>query len=306
MIVTLSGGNSFGWQRELRQLVDAFVIEHSDLALQRIDGQEASYEQILEALTCLPFLSDRKMVVIRDLGSNKRFVEEIEHIFADLPETTDLILVEPKLDKRLSYYKFLKKGTDFRNFAELDSNGLSRWLADTAKQQSGSINQADARYLLERVGAHQQLLSNELEKLLLYDPKITRHTIDLLTEPAPQSTIFQLLEAAFAGNHNRALKLYAEQRALKVEPGQIVAMLAWQLRVLALIKTAGDRGSDQVAKEAKMSPYVVSKSQAIARNLTLRQLKKLISDLLTIDLKTKTTSIDSDEALQHYLLNLSR
>jgi DNA polymerase III delta subunit len=149
------------------------------------------------------------------------------------------------------------------------------------------------------------LLSNELEKLLLYDPKITRQTIDLLTEPTPQSTIFQLLEAAFAGNPKRALELYAEQRALKVEPAQIVAMLAWQLNILAIIKTAGNHSPDAVAKEAKLNPFVVQRSQSIARKLSLIQLKKLVSDLLKIDVATKRTNIDPDEALQHYLLTLA-
>jgi DNA polymerase III delta subunit len=163
----------------------------------------------------------------------------------------------------------------------------------------------DARYLVDRVGADQQLLTGEIEKLSLFDPHVSRRTIDSLTEPAPQSTIFQLLEAAFAGRSKQALALYGEQRALKVEPPQIVAMLSWMLHVLAIIKTAGSRTPDQIAKEAKISPFVVRKSQAIARQLTLAELKRLIADLSAIDIKTKRTSIDADEALQHYLLKLS-
>jgi len=113
-----------------------------------------------------------------------------------------------------------------------------------------------------------------------YQPEITRQTIDLLTEAAPQSTIFELLDAAFAGNAQRAMALYAEQRALKVEPQQIMAMIAWQLHVLAVIKTAGQRSADEIAKDAKLNPYVVRKSQNIARKLTLPELKKLVHNAL--------------------------
>jgi DNA polymerase-3 subunit delta len=306
MVITLTGENNFGWQQALAQITDDFVSEHGDLALERLDGQEASFEHLQAALTSPPFLAARKLVILRGPGANKRFVEKLEQILAGIPETTDVVLVEPKLDKRLSYYKFLKKETDFCEFPELDANGLSRWLSETAKAQGGSLSVGDARYLVERAGAKQQLLSNELDKLLLYDPKITRQTIDLLTEPAPQSTIFQLLETAFAGNRRRALQLYAEQRALKVEPAQIIAMLAWQLHVLTVIKTAGSKRSpDVVAKEAKLNPFTVRKSQSIARNLSLTQLKKLVNDLLRIDVASKSTSIDPDEALQHYLLALA-
>jgi DNA polymerase-3 subunit delta len=305
MIVTLTGDNVFALQQNLRQLVDDFVAEHGDLALQRLDGQEASYEQLLEALTSLPFLADRKLVVLRAASTNKQFAEQIEQLLAEVPASTDVILLEPKLDKRLSYYIYLKSKTDFRDFPELDINGLARYLVDTAKDCGGALGPADARYLIERLGPNQQLLGNELEKLLLYEPKITRQTIELLTEPAPQSTIFQLLEAAFAGRRQQALKLYAEQRALKVEPPQIIAMLSWQLHILAIIKTAGERSSNTIAAEAKLNPYVVSKSQAIARRLTTTQLKKLVGNLLTIDVKSKSTGIDTDEALQHYLLTLA-
>jgi len=306
MIVTLTGENSFGLQAALKQMVKTFVDEHSDLALERIDGQEAEFERIREALTGLPFLAARKMVVLRSPGTNKQFVEKFEQLFNEISETTDLILVEPKLDKRLSYYKFLKKQTDFREFPELDSNGLARWLSEVAKAVDGSLSSADARYLVERVGTSQQLLSNELEKLLLYDSNISRRTIDLLTEPTPQSTIFQLLEAAFAGRTKTALQLYAEQRAQKVETPQIIAMLAWQLHILAIVKTAGDRSADEIASQSRLNPFVVRKSQSIARNLTLADIKKLVADLLRIDTRSKRTPIDTDEAMRHYFIGLSQ
>lgn len=305
MIITLTGENAFGRQRELQQLTAAFVADHGDLALERLDGEEADFARLRAALTSLGLLASHKLAVLRAPSSNKQFSEEFEQLLADIPDTTDVILVEPKLDKRTAYYKLLKSKTDFRDFPALDSGGLAHWLVAAAKDRGAMLSPADARYLVERVGTDQQLLSNELDKLLLYDPQISRPSIDALTEPTPQSTIFQLLEAAFAGNSKRTLDLYAEQRALKVEPPQIVAMLAWQLHVLAIIKTAGDRPASAIASEAKLNPYVVQKSQGIARDLSLAQLKKLIADLLRIDVASKRTNIDADEALQHYLLALA-
>lgn len=305
MIVTLTGENSFSLQVELKRLVSDFVHLHGDLALERLDGEEADFYRIREAVTGLPFLAAKKMIILRSPSKNKQFLESFEQLFNDLPESNDIVIVEPKLDKRLVYYKWLKKSTDFQEFPELDTNGLARYLTEEAKLQSGSLNSADARYLIERVGLNQQLLSSELEKLLIYDPKISHETINLLTDPTPQSTVFMLLEAAFAGRQKRAQELYAEQRALKVEPQAIIAMLAWQLHVLAILKTAGDRQPDQIARESKLNPYVLRKSQSIARNISLPVLKKLIADLLKIDTQIKTTAIDPDEVLQNYLLGLS-
>ncbi len=306
MIITLNGENDFDLQNELQKLVANFIDIHGDLAIERLDCEEVDFGQIHASLTSLPFLASKKMVVLRRPSTNKQFVDQAEQLLTEIPETTDVILIEPKLDKRLAYYKYLKKATDFRDFYELDLNGIAQWLVTNTKTKNGVISLSDARYLAERVGINQQLLAGELEKLILYDPKITRQTIDLLTEPAPQSTIFQLLEVAFASNTKQAIKLYKEQRSMKIEPVQIIAMLTWQLNVLAIIKTAGNRSTQDIAKQAKINPYVVSKSQGIAQKLSLNDVKTLIKDLLEIDMASKRTSIDIDEALQHYILKLSR
>jgi DNA polymerase III subunit delta len=306
MVITLTGANSFGLKRELDKLVAAFLAEHDEMGLERVDGEEAEFDRLSEALTSLPFLASKKLVVLRSPGANKKFVEQSAKLLAEVPETTDVVIVETKLDKRGVYYKLLKKVTDYREFPELDVNGLARWAGEQAKLGGGSLNSNDARFLVERVGVNQQLVSHEVEKLLLYSPAINRQSIELLTEATPQSSIFELLEAAFSGNARRMTALYAEQRAMKVEPQQIIAMLAWQLHIIALVKTAGGRSPEVIAKEAKVSPYVVKKTAGIARSISPPQFKKLLQDLLRIDMRLKRESLDADEALQAYLLKLSK
>lgn len=291
-------------QHELRRIVSSFVAEHTDMALEQFDGEEAEFDRMREALQSLPFLASKKLVVLRAASANKQFTEATESLITELPETTDLVIVEPKLDKRTAYYKFLKKHTEMAEYNELDTRALSRWLVQFAKDEGATISQSDAMYLIERVGVYQQMLSNEVRKLAQYNLGITRKTIDLLTDKTPQSTIFELLDAALAGHPKTALKLYAEQRTMKVEPQQILALLGWQLHILALVKTAGQRDVDQIAREAKVNPYVVRKSQGIARRMTLPQLKALIHETFVLDVRLKSESIDADEALQNLILTL--
>ena len=305
MVVTLTGANDFLRKAELKKLAADFVAAHTEMAVERFDGDEAAVARMRESLASLPFLTERKLVILDELSQQKAFIESIDDILKDVADTTDLIILEPKLDKRLAYYKTLKKTTDFRDFIELDDNGLSRWAVDYAKGQGGSLSAADARFLIDRVGPNQQLLSSELNKLLAYDPNVTKAVITALTENAPQSTVFELLDAAFSGNTKRALELYHEQRTLKVEPQAIIAMLAWQLHALALIKTAGTRTTDDIAREAKLNPFVVRKTQTLARSRSLGQVRLMIQDLLDLDIKLKTVTIDADEALQLYLIKVA-
>ena len=123
-----------------------------------------------------------------------------------------------------------------------------------------------------------------------------------MTEQLPQSKIFDLLDAAFAGQQQRALALYHEQRALRVEPQEILAMIGWQLRHIALAKTA--QGHDLV-REGKLSPYGAQKAQRVASRLTLTELKRLVSDLTNLDVRSKSVTFDLDSALTVYILSLN-
>ena len=306
MITTLTGENEVLRAAELRRAVAAFVNEYGDMAVERLDGEEASYERMVEAVQSLPFLAARKLVVLRAPGANKEFTEKFAAFVEAVSDTNDVIIVEPKLDKRLTYCKLLKKLTEFKEFAVLDANGLARFAVEYAKEQGGSISSGAARMLVERVGTNQLGLQHELDKLLAFDLKITQESVENLTEKTPQSTIFELLDAAFAGDTKRTMRLYDEQRALKVEPQQVIAMLAWQLHILAVVKTAKQRSVDDIAREAKLNPFVVRKTQGLARNISLAHLKELITSLREFDVRTKTEGIIADEAVRYYLLSLAK
>lgn len=306
MITVLTGDNSWARQRELAQQVAAFVKANGELGLERLDGSEADFARMSEALTSLPFLAPKKMVVLKNPGASKEFVEQYENLLKNIPETTDLILVEAKLDKRSSLYKFFKKSTDYKEYNQLDSARLASWLVQEAKENGGELSVVSAAFLVERTGENQQKLASELEKLLTYNPKISKENIALLVETTPHSKIFDLLDAAFAGNTKHALELYDEQKALGVAPQEIIAMLAWQLKILAIIKAGKDRPADQLAAEAKLNPYVVRKSSGIARRLTFEQIKHYVSELLALDISLKRTTINADAALSQYLLTLKQ
>jgi DNA polymerase III delta subunit len=304
MIITLTGSNSFALKRRLDELTGAFTARHGDLALERIDAEEAELPAIIEAISSLPFLSSAKMVIVRSLGANKPAAEAIEQVIDSIDEATEVIFFEPFPDKRTTYFKSLKKLTKLEEYGDLATPELVKWLVAAAENQNGQLSHPDAEYLVERVGTDQALLSNELQKLLSYNPKIDRQQIDLLTIAAPQSRIFDLLDAAFAGQKKRALTLYEEQRAQKVEPQAILAMVTWQLQLLAYAKYAKGRSPTDISRDTGLNPYPITKAGRLADKLTERRLKQLANDALNIDWQGKTTPLDMDEALKTYILTL--
>lgn len=304
MIISLTGNNFYLLKRRLDELANKFVAEQGELALERIDAEEAEPQAVLDAVQSLPFLANRKMVVVRSLGSNKSASGQIEQIISSAGDTTDIIFYEPAPDKRTAYFKVLKSQTNMEEFNELDQHSLAGWLSKEAKKLGGQLSQSDANYLVERVGTNQEQLANELEKLITYQPEISRANIDLLSVKTPQSKVFDLLDAVFAGNKKRALELYGEQRAQKVEPQAIMALVAWQLELIALAKYGKTKDAYAIAKDAGVSPYPLQKAQRLAGKMDERQLKSMINRALEIDYMSKTTPLDLDEALKTYIVTI--
>lgn len=303
MVQVFTGPNTFALQAALREVVDIYVREHGDFAIERLDGEEAAFDRIRAAIESAPFLATKKLVILRHPGQNKEFTEQAEVILSDVGDATDVLIVEAKIDKRSAYYKFLHKNKFIQEFSEYDERGLAKWLTQYAVQFGGVLSVADAEYLVRRVGIKQQLLAGEVEKLVLYAPTITKSTIDLLVEPTPQSTIFALIDAALRGNIDSALNLYADQRAQGVEPQQILAMLVWQLHVMSLV-VSGKLPPDDIAKQAKISPWTVSKTKALLVHRTRSNVHTLVRELLRIDIASKTSAIDLDDALKQFIIEM--
>ena len=305
MITTLSGPNSFTLRLKLNSMIKDFVARYGDLAVEQIDASEQTNQLIQEALLSLTFLSPRKLIIISSVSSNNEFMIALEQFIKEIPDTNQVILVDYNIDKRTSFYRLILKQTDFQEFKQLDTASLIKWARDYAQSKQAELSLSDAGYLVDRVGENQEKISHEIDKLAIYNNKITRENIELLSPASPNSTIFELLEAAFSGNPKQTLALYAEQRQMNVEPQNIIAMLAWQLHILLTIKTAKDRSSDDIVREAKLNPFVVKKSQLLARKLSLRDIKQLVDNLLNLDIKSKSKNLNIDDALMTYLLKIS-
>lgn len=301
----LTGPNSFALKQALNEIKAEFVRQHGDLAVEVIDGEEASYEQIISALESVAFLVEKKLVIVQALSSNKEAVEKIEKLIEAAQTGNDLVIVETKLDKRGAYYKYLKKDTDLNEFTELDERELANWLVEEAKARDAKLNFGDAYYLVQRIGANQRVASNELKKLIDYDKQISRSSIDLLTEASPQTNIFNLLDSAFSGDNKKLLKIYDEQRTQGEEPLKIFAMLTWQLHLVALVEAAGDRTDNEIMQASGLKPFTLNKSKSIARRMGRQKIKMTLQRLTQLDKQLKTTSVDADDALKNLLLSIS-
>lgn len=299
MVYAIVGSNWYLVKQALDLIVGGFQKEHGDLAIERLQGSEVEYSEIVAALSSVSLFMSTKMVVVYDLSGNKGAAEHIDDLLKLASDDAQLVIVELSVDKRSSYYKQIKKLKNFKEYSELSEDALVPWARGYVKDNNGTLSMPDAQYLIRRVGANQTMLERELSKLLQYGPIITGDTINELTEQTPSGTIFNLVDMVFSGDVSGALRMYDNQRAQKVEPQAIFGMFVWQMHIVAVCLAAGSKNSMQISQETSLNNYVVSKAQAIARRMGSKKVIEFLDLLRDIELTSKKQTYNFDDAMRY-------
>jgi DNA polymerase-3 subunit delta len=169
MIVVLTGSNTYALQKSLKQLVAEFTEKYGD-SIERFDGSEIeSTDGVVDAVRSVSFLDPRKLVIVRDFSQSKELMDKIESVVEQIADSTDLVLVDAKLDKRLTAYKYLQKNCDVQRFDVVQGYELEKWFHEEAKSNNINISKSNVAEIVGRVGLNQQQLAQELSKLVLID-----------------------------------------------------------------------------------------------------------------------------------------
>lgn len=303
MITVLSGANTYGIRQKLAEVKQQFIQQHGEAGVEEYNGEQLESSQLPSVLAGATLFATTRLVIIKRLAENKAAAEQLLGMLKSIPEETSVLLVEGTLDKRTVFYKTLKKATDFQEFTELDEPAAMQWAREYAKQQGGELNASAARTIVRYVGTDQLRLANELTKLVAYNPKITDESISLLVEKNPQDTIFQLLESALGGKTTQALEVLENLERAHEDPFQAANMLIWQTNILAVVASGKTVADGQIAKDAKVNPFVVKKTRGLANRLSKQKLNQIIDAVAELDVQLKTTSAQPWRLLEHTLLS---
>jgi DNA polymerase-3 subunit delta len=285
-------------QQKLTALVAQFTEKHGD-SIERFDMQEtADVDAVIDAVRSVSFLEPQKMVIVRNFSASKELLEKIEQLISSVADSTQLILVDRSLDKRSSAYKIVRSATECIELFEPNEAELLKWAQEVAKQHGLQMDYQLARYLVDRVGLHQQQLAQEISKLAHAPQPITKVTINELIEETPQSKVFALLDALFRGDLKRTITLYKEQRQQGEEPHKILGMIVWQLEKLTLAVFAPNKTVDTLVS-AGMTPFNARKTIELSSTISKAQLANYVDELARTDSVSKK-SADIESALMVY------
>ena len=204
----------------------------------RFSGKGLSMDALEQAVTTLPFLSEKNCVLVEDVELDKLAkpdMDRLKAILSDLPPDTVLIFsmmnVEggpKKSAKHKTIVDLAAKNGCVCCFEKRKSGDLARFVRERVQSRGCEISPQNAALLVERVGEDMTTLATEVRKLTAYQQKgeITRQIIEKLTAKQLEASVFDLSRAIVANNVPNAIEILHELFDLKEEPVNICGVLS--------------------------------------------------------------------------------
>lgn len=292
------GQDEFRKERALERIKEILIPESArELNYQVFYADEASPLQILESARSMPFLFERRLVVVRrtDAFSPKQTAHFLPYLDDPSPSTCLIFLAESP-DFRQLFFKRLKESGVGLRFDLLRDEELLRWLKAMAQEMKLKISLQACAHLVEIVGNKLMDLYSELEKLAIAFPgkRVGVEEVKTLAIHSRSYSIFQLVDEIFHKRIERALIALdgflqgADREALL----RIIGMMNRQVRLLWQLKWLGDEEikHHQIAKKLGVPPFSVRRLIQQARLWRAKDLEEIIGLLSELDAKMKSGS----------------
>ncbi len=324
MIFFLYGEDTYRSRQKLKAIKEKFkTSDKSGVNLIVLDGEKTPIKNICKEILTAPFLHEKKLIVIENLIKKKNAAHDeiIKLIEKDqIPKSSIIVFWEEgDVPQNTKIFKILNRPKYAENFPPLKEAALEKWLKKEIEKRKNKIETQALKLLINYVGNDLWQMTNEIEKLTAYAKSkkdkqniVTVSDINLLVKSKLDDNIFNLIDAL--GNKNKKLfiKLLDEQFQSGLFAGQIIGMLARQLKILLQIKELLQNEypfisyydpaiHQKIAKELNLHPYVVRKAIYQSKNFSIEKLKELRKDLISVEIKLKTSQIDPELLLDLFI-----
>ena len=244
----IHGEDDFQKDDAVKQLVDA-AIEPAmrDFNMEILRAQEADAKSLDAALSALPMLADRRIVLLRDVSALKKDARKVLDRYLENPSPDVLVLLVEasggKTDKELA------KNTTPLEFENLTADRIPRWISHYASTHFDTkISPAAADLLQTAVGTDLHQLVSELDKLTSFanGREIGEEDVAAIVGVKRGETMADFLDQAAQRNVSKALELLPLILSQpKVSGVQLIMALTVQTIALAWGKARLKEGLSQ-------------------------------------------------------------
>jgi DNA polymerase-3 subunit delta len=313
MLIFVYGDDTFRVQEKVKELREAFAKKFDPTGLNfssfLADGKKLEPGPVVQAITSMPFLGEKRMVILRDVLSQtkKELDEAIVNALENVPTSTIVVLWEtlPPADlEKKPLFKTLKSGAEVHHYPYplLEGAKLQQWTAMRIKELGATIAPDALVSIIERVGSDLWQMNAEIEKLAARadGEMITKAMVEEMVRASFDDQIFALVDAVAARQSNLALRLLEEERLSGAADGYILSMLIRQIRLLlgarAMLDENPRASQAEFAALFGVHPFVAGKAMKQARAFALDGLKATHAFLYNLELGLKTGRYKDDLA----------
>lgn len=283
--------------------------EFASFNLEKFDQFNFTVEDFENAVESYPAMSERKLILVRDVDIFKLKADEKDRlieVLSDLPEYIciifDYIAVEYKIDARVKLGKIIKKNASEVEFEFLALPDLKAWLMRRFKTYKLEISTNNLEYLIFSCGMSMTSLSNETLKLSGYSKgTITEEDIDLVCTKAIEAKIFNIADDVMNGKMMKAFDMIDELIMQKNEEFSILAVINSQFQRLYMTKLCLNEGknNDFIAKTINIkSSYAVNININSAQKLGIFYLRNTTNLCAKAMLEMVSENSDKYEVLK--------
>jgi DNA polymerase-3 subunit delta len=286
-----------------------------------LDGKQASAADVLSAARAIPFLSDKRLVIVEEMlswltrkgagASGKAELERLADGLTNLPDWARIVFVE---------YQKLSDRNPILNLARTEPGGYHKefnpprnpvqWIVTHAREQYGAeIERRAATALAAVIGEDLRAADSEIAKLSAYvngARPIIEADVALLTPYVSEANVFEMVDAI--GKRDGATASRLLHRLLdQNDPLQLFGMIIRQFRLLILAREYLNEGGSprEIGKAIGVHPFVGEKLADQVKSFSLDQLETIYHFVLETDIGIKTGKVDSELALDLLIAGVS-
>ena len=322
MLYILSGPDDFSLGQSLEKLKSS-IGDPEALAANTtvLEGAQVTIDQLRSVCEAAPFLAEKRLVIVKALlqrfqpserparqrRGRKASIqpdgyEELASYINTIPDSTILVLVESEIKSTNPLFQALSKEAKVQSFPLLRDTKLKQWVQGHVKKEGSTVSPQAVELLTRLVGSNLWVMSNEIDKLLLFASGrcIEEEDVKQVVGYTQQTSVFSMVDAIVESRIKAAEQLLQELLQQGASPAYLMVMLARQLRLIVRtkdIQTARMSSNELRNRLGISSEFAARKTMEQAKRYSLPRLKYVYQKLLEADLAIKTGKYEPELAL---------
>ncbi len=304
MLRIVAGDDEFEVNKHLDHIKSEFKTSSNELALKQIYLDDENYQSIQTEITSTNLFSPKGLYLLKIKELTTQLEQFTLRIIEDNSFNNEVVLVLGS-DTKQSFLKSISSFKEILIFKTDKNFNIIKWIMEYASEKGGQINLQTAKYLKDNVSNNKLYLSSEIDKLILFDSSITIENINEICFLSFNSNVFNLVYDVFNQRPVNAIKTYRGLRELNEPAPKIMATFTWAIYLIGLIKLSDESISD-ISKNNSVNINSLKNFSNFTNKISFDSYKKIVSELVNIDLKSKTTNLDVDQAMEAYFLEINQ